>query len=302
MTQASLAVPAPMPRCGSVWDYLSPSRLNCWLTCPLKWKLHYLDGIRAPTTPALFLGKQVHAGLEHFYRHRMLGISLEAEGVIARMEETWPPAVAEEEMHFESAAEETALKQQAMGLVRAYLGQMPRDEPRPLAVEVPMEVPLVDPETGEDLGIPLLGIADLVLDGTQGPAIIDFKTSSRAAPPLEIAHEVQLTSYAYLFRQTSGQREHGLEIRSLVKTKTPKVQTHGYAARTEGHFRRLFAVVREYLDALAAGRFNYRPGWGCGMCEFRDTHCRRWSGCAAMCGDNSNTHSTGDQPWKSCSP
>ena len=51
-----------------------------------------------------------------------------------------------------------------------------------------------------------------------------------------------------------------------------------YPARSEAHFRRLFAVIREYLDALDAGRFNFRPTWGCSMCEFTDSHCREWSG------------------------
>ena len=31
-------------------------------------------------------------------------------------------------------------------------------------------------------------------------------------------------------------------------------------------------------DDLAAGRFNYRPGWGCSMCDYRDRVCRVWSG------------------------
>jgi len=52
----------------------------------------------------------------------------------------------------------------------------------------------------------------------------------------------------------------------------------GYPARSDTHFRRLFGVIREYLDALDSGRFNFRPGWGCAMCEHRDTHCRRWCG------------------------
>ena len=71
--------------------------------------------------------------------------------------------------------------------------------------------------------------------------------------------------------------ESGLEIRSLIKTKVPKCEFHSYPARTDAHFRRLFAVVREYLDALDSGRFNYRPGFGCGMCDYRE-HCRGWDG------------------------
>jgi CRISPR/Cas system-associated exonuclease Cas4 (RecB family) len=136
---------------------------------------------------------------------------------------------------------------------------------------------LVDPATGEDLGMPLVGIMDLVLDGHDGPIIVDLKTSARSSEPPEIVHEVQLTSYAYLLRQVHGRQEAGLEIRLLVKTKLPKVEFHRYPARTEAHFRRLFAVMREYLAALEAGRFKYRLGFGCGMCDFRE-HCHRWDG------------------------
>jgi CRISPR/Cas system-associated exonuclease Cas4 (RecB family) len=191
---------------GGVWSYVSPSRLNCWLSCPLKWRLRYVDGIKTPTTPSLFVGKRVHAGLEVHYRHRMLGVTLMPGDVVARMDEAWEQAVAEEDMNFGSSSEEADARVQAANLVRAYLEQAPADE-KPLAVEATMEIPLVDPATGEDLGIPMLGIADLVLDGDDGPIVADFKTSSRSAAPIEVTHEIQLTSYGYLFRRTTGQNE-----------------------------------------------------------------------------------------------
>ena len=208
----------------------------------------------------------------------MLGAPFGPEEVLHRMDAGWEQAVADENMRFESPVQEAALRRQAVDLVRAYLAEVPPDEPPPLAVEAAMETPLVDPLTGEDLGIPLLGIADLVLEAAEGPVVVDFKTTARAAPPLEVAHEVQLTSYSYLFRRTAGREETGLEIRSLIKTRQPKVEVHRYPPRTDPHFRRLFAVVREYLDALGAGRFSFRPGWGCAMCELRETSCRQWSG------------------------
>jgi hypothetical protein len=95
---------------------------------------------------------------------------------------------------------------------------------------------------------------------------------------MEVTHEIQLSSYAYVFRHVQRWHEAGLEIRSLIKTKLPKIEFHSYPARTDVHFRRLFSVVREYLDALDSGRFNFRPGFGCGMCDFAHTHCRRWTG------------------------
>jgi putative RecB family exonuclease len=265
-------------RRGSVWDYISPSRLNCWLSCPLKFKLRYIDGIKSPSTPALFLGKHVHSGLEIFYRHKMLGITLMPEDVAGRMVDAWDQAVAEENISFKTLNDELSLKKQSVDLVAAYLAQIPDDEPAPTAVEVRMETPLVDPFTGEDLGIPMLGIVDLVLASDEGPVIIDFKTSSRSAPPFEVTHEVQLSTYSYLHRQMTGQREAGLEIRSLVKTRKPKIESHDYSARSDRHLARLFAIIREYLDSLDSGKFNFRPGWGCSMCDFRDgSHCRTWN-------------------------
>jgi hypothetical protein len=255
---------------------VSPSRLNCWLACPLKFKFQYLDGLRSPTTPAFFLGKVVHAGLEAYYRHRHLGVTLDADDVSHRILEMWGSVIDEEGMTFDSSDDETALQKRAVGLVRAYLNHVPNDE-NPLAVEVAVEAPLVDPTTGENLGLPLVGIIDLILGGEGGSVIADFKTSAKSSEPLEVLHEVQLSSYAWMFRQSSEEPETGLEIRSLIKTKVPKIEFHAYATRTDAHFRRLFAVIREYLDALDAGRFNFRPGFHCGMCDHQ-TRCRHWAG------------------------
>jgi len=123
-----------------------------------------------------------------------------------------------------------------------------------------------------------VGVLDLVLPGGDGPVVVDYKTSGRSVQPIEILHEVQLSSYAYLLREATGQIESGLEIRSLIKTKTPKVETQIFDSRQQHHFRRLFAVLREYVDALDRGQFNYRPGWGCTFCSFRETHCPAWNG------------------------
>jgi hypothetical protein len=264
------------PRGAGVQDYISASRLNLWLKCPLGWKLKYIDGIPSPTTPSLFLGKRVHAGLEYWYRHRLLQLPIHPSDVLSQMDQVWGTAVADEGIVFQHGADECRLQQQATELVNAYLTQVPADEPLPLAVESRWEMPLVDPETGEALGIPLLGFIDLVLDGPEGAVIIDFKTAANASAPAAISHEVQLTSYAYLLRTATGQAEGELQIRSLVKTKTPQIAIHRYPPREDRHFRRLFAVIREYLDALDRGQFNFRPGWTCGTCDYRDTQCAAW--------------------------
>ena len=265
-------------RSTDVLAYVSPSRLNTWLRCPLAFKLRYVDGIRSRISPSMFVGKIVHSRLEHFYRHRQLGIAVPTSDVVDGLEADWQRLADEDEMAFKSSDDEASLKQQASRLVTAYLHALPDDEPHPLAVETTLEAPLVDPFSGEDLGIPLLGVVDLVLGGDDGSSVIDFKTAAKSNSSVEVAHEVQLTAYSYLFRQAAGRKEGDLEIRSLIKTKTPKIECHHYSARTDQHMRRFFQLVRAYLDDLDRGRFVYRPGWTCSMCEFRDSHCRNWQG------------------------
>jgi hypothetical protein len=216
--------------------------------------------------------------LEIFYHHRQLGIQMEPSDVVRRLSDSWDAAVSDDDMTFKSAADEEALRTKEVDLVLAYLAHVPDDEPAPTIVETTLESPLVDPANGEDLGIPLLGIVDLILDEADGPVICDFKTAAKSTPPPEISHEIQLTAYSYVFRQAAQRSEAGLEIRSIVKTKTPQIAFHPFAARTDAHFRRFFSVVRAYLDDLDAGRFVYRPGLGCSYCDFRDTRCHTWGG------------------------
>jgi CRISPR/Cas system-associated exonuclease Cas4 (RecB family) len=132
-----------------------------------------------------------------------------------------------------------------------------------------MQASLVDPRSGEDFGISLFGIADLVLEETDGPVVVDFKTAARASDGCPLAHELQLTAYAYLLRRATGRKESALEIRQLVKTKRPKVSVQRYAPRSEAHFERFFDLVREFRDGVLRGVFNLRPGWNCRLCGFR---------------------------------
>ena len=181
MTTGLLGFEDVQQRQGGIDSYVSPSRLNCWLKCPLAFKFTYIDGIRQPTTPSLFLGRVCHSAMETLYRHRQLGVTLGAEEVTRRMLDGWGQAVDDEEMAFSDAAEEQASQKQAVDLVTAYIRQMPADEPKPLAVEVAVEAPLVDPLTGENLGLPMVGVMDLVLDDADGPLVCDFKTRRGAA-------------------------------------------------------------------------------------------------------------------------
>lgn len=91
--------------------------------------------------------------------------------------------------------------------------------------------------TGDNLGFTLVGVIDLIVGSRDRAVIADFATKARSSEPLEIFNKIQLTSYSYLFWRLSDQTNARLEIRSLVKTKMPKIEIHGDPARTEVHFR-----------------------------------------------------------------
>jgi len=134
MTTELLSRNGVQRRQGGLREYVSYSRLALWLSCPLAFKFKYVEGIAVPSSPAAFLGKQVHAGLETFYRHRQLGVALDFPDISRRLYDTWERAVADEGIRFASAQEEKNLQQQALTLVRAYLQILPRNESPPLAV------------------------------------------------------------------------------------------------------------------------------------------------------------------------
>lgn len=141
-----------------------------------------------------------------------------------------------------------------------------------------LEVLPVDPVTGELPEMPIVDFIDLVLHDGKGPVIVNFRTAGRSSARLELAYEIQLAMHALLVREHFGSEESELQIRSLVKTKVPKIETHTFPPRSPEHLRRLFAIIREYHQSLDRGVFHYRPAWTCSMCDLVDLHCRTWSG------------------------
>jgi putative RecB family exonuclease len=256
---------------GMIWDYVSPSRLNLWLKCPLAFRKKYIDGEPTSPSPALFVGKVVHSVLAHVYRHRIAGHLCEIEELPMHVADAWKMSMELEPCFFCDDAEEEKARYQVLDLTTAYLETVPVQEERPVAIEKRYEVPLVTPQ-GEDLGIPLVGIVDLIIENEHGHIIVDFKTSATSSI-CEMQHELQLTAYSYLFRSIMDEHELHSEIRQLIKTKVPKVQCSRFPRRSKEHISRFFDLVREYLDALDKGVYNYRPGWTCSMCDHYGTCC-----------------------------
>jgi hypothetical protein len=247
------------------------------MKCPLAFRKRYIDGYITDPTPALFVGRITHSVLAHIYRQRKAGQNCTQDNLPLLVADAWKFGMEAEPPFFESDAEEEKSRYQILDLVQTYLTTIPVEYETPIAVEKKYEVPLIDPSTGENFGLPLVGVVDLLLEEKGGDVpeniLVDFKTSSTASIN-DLAHELQITAYAYLLQSEMSDTPYSCEIRQLVKTKVPKVQTHRFPSRTDEHFNRFFGLVREYLDALDKKVFNYRPSWTC------NTMCEHYTACA----------------------
>jgi putative RecB family exonuclease len=140
---------------------------------------------------------------------------------------------------------------------------------KPDAVEVPVEADL------KEHGLPvLIGVLDLVQQGV----VVDFKTTGQTPNPERVAHtnEVQISSYAVLYRHNTGQRENGLELHHLVKTKNPKLVITALPPMEDRQQSRLFTLIEGYVHGLEHRDFIPSPGLQCVSCEFFN-ECRAWS-------------------------
>ena len=162
-------------------------------------------------------------------------------------------------------------KQTGWRLLETYFRESPiQPDEKPEAVEVSVEADLAAH------GLPkLVGVLDLVRPGGR---IVDFKTSGKTPDPEQVAHttEGQTTGYAVLYREATGSSESGIEIHTLVKTKSPKLIVTELPPATETQITRLFRGIESYVAGLEREDFVPSPGLQCASCEFFN-ECRRWS-------------------------
>lgn len=271
-TVHSIQVQRPAPRVAkpspleTLMRTVSASRLNCWLTCRLKFFFRYVQRLSKPPTPALHVGTVVHAVLQawNMARWRRQGFDLQ------RFQKLFDDRWADQPNPIDWENEETAQKSRAWSLLETYFTETPINaNEMPEAVEVPMETDLARH------GLPtLIGVVDLVRAGGR---IVDFKTCGKTPSTEEAArlNEVQLSCYSVMYRDATGKMEAGRELHHLVKTRTPKLIVTELGPMTEPQRVRLLKMIESYAEGVARQDFVPSPGIDCAGCDMFE-ECRRW--------------------------
>jgi putative RecB family exonuclease len=250
--------------------YISPSAAKSYLACSLRFYFERVLQIRKPTTPALHLGKAVHAALQAFHLARWRGTDDSPEVIAASFEDSFTKLERDEGPVRWKEGEREKCRLAGLRVVAAYLDSPEVLQGKPRAVEVPLI------ESIDGLCVPLTGTIDLVTD-TFAP--IDFK-SAAAKPDAQHAafdHELQLVAYQLLLEQATGEKPPSLDLVFLVKTKVPQIIRVSTPPADRKRKDRVIRMFDTAVIGMSEGRFHPQPGMTCLSCQFRN-ECKSWPG------------------------
>jgi len=238
-------------------EVLSPSQATTYLACSAKWYFRYLVGLTEPTTGALALGKAFHGTLAQNFRQKMsTGRDMENGELSEAFTHEWSLAIADAALRDDEDATELALTGKI--LVDAYLSKVARSV-KPKAIEQTVQ--------GEIAGVRVRGIVDLLdVDG----CVFDFKTSSKRPNGISAEHCLQLTTYAMITPEASGQ----CRLDTVTKTKTVNVVQQSYQISPDDRrfAETLYPMVQESIqDGI------YLPHRSSPLCSRR--YCGYWREC-----------------------
>jgi putative RecB family exonuclease len=255
---------------GDPLGYLSASRLKSFLTCRLRFFYEKVLGLKAPASPALQVGKAVHAALQHYNLARWRGGDASPAATRQAYEKAFGELEAAEPVDYGDSPRQESIDAGSRAL-DAFLGsEHARDSRRVLGVEAYLRC------EGGDLPLPLVGVVDLVVEGNTP---VDYKTAA-ATPNLEDEswqHEIQMTAYNLLLRDATGEEPGPGELVYLVKLKSPKVIRQVLPPVTQGQIDRFKALADVYVDDVSREDYHPSPGMQCRWCSFR-SQCASWAG------------------------
>lgn len=247
----------------------SASQLQAFVMCPRKFACRYVYHLEPEfRSTSLVLGSVVHSTLGWWFEerlaertptiadaHRILSYDLLAE--ITDVKVRWKGETPE------------SLEAEAARLLTMYLSKYGEEEV--VAAEVPFEIALEDPDTGEVRGRPMKGYFDFEL---ANDSIVELKTSARSWNS-DLSRHLQVGAYAFAHMLKCGGMS-DLEVRVLVKLKRePRIETF-HVARGEPAVRWFVAAAWAIEGAIAAGFYPPSPSPLCIECEYGSA-CAAWT-------------------------
>jgi RecB family exonuclease len=225
---------------------LSYSRIAAYLSCPEKYRLHYVEKWRRRRPKAgLVFGSVVHEAVAAYL----------ATGQHS-FDELW-----EEQRHTEieygKGESFDALRAKGILIEEMFISRFHEWMLRILGLEQRFEMEIDD-------GIRLVGIVDFIGKDADGrPLLLDWKTARSAYPDDRTMLDMQLSYYSLL----TGISKVGFCV--FVKTTSPRIQLTT-AEREPEQVLAAEAVARHVARCVREGIFHQTPHFiTCQMCDYR---------------------------------
>ena len=250
-------------------DHLSVSQINLYSQCSLKYRFQYIDRLPRPFKAAgLAFGSAIHSAISWLHMEKTNGNGVTLARLYAIFEADWFSQTAEAEIRYKNGDDAGKLIMQGREILGLYF-QSPVQNVE--ATDVPFTVPLVHPENGHGLSVPLEGFMDLV---EVGGGIVEFKTSAQSMSQKDVDDHIQLTAYGYAYERLHQRPPKSYKIIDFVKTKSPKMITFE-TRREKTAYPRFYGIAKQTLMGISGGIFFPRAGYLCADCEF-EMPCRAW--------------------------
>jgi DNA helicase-2/ATP-dependent DNA helicase PcrA len=234
---------------------LSSSRIDDYLTCPLKYRYAHEVQVPLARDPGFMYGDALHHALRIYYQHRLQGLPVTADEVVGAFEQAWSSE------GFLSREHEERRLAQGRGALRRFVAREDAAAVRPVQVEQTFKF-----RRGNNV---IDGRWDRIDQRHDGIVIVDFKTADVAKQEdadtraKQSLRDSQLGLYALAYREARGVAPAGVELQFVESG------VAGYAAVEDKHLD----AALERIDAAAAGiraaDFTPRPEYNaCRYCPY----------------------------------
>ena len=245
------------------WSY---SALQCYLTCPLKYKFRYIDNAEPERTGSCFpFGRAFHAALSERAR---IGRDMSEREVCDVFEDYFKvECEATTNLIFKPNESYDSMLQTGVKMLEvACKNWMDNFAVQQVAETFSVSIP--------GLSKPLIGEFDCVVTDGRDTCIVDWKTASAKWALGKADSDLQATAFCYAFKEKYGEKPL-FRFDVYTKAKSPSVNNH-YTLRTDNELERFVSLANHIEKSVASGNFYpNESGFSCGECPYRD-RCKKW--------------------------
>lgn len=269
-------------------ENLSHSRLSTYADCGLKYHFRYNLKIPVVTDAVYFdYGNALHTALETFHGNIEADFVPVKDFLLQSFTDAWYGNVSFSEAEIDEKEIQSYAELGEKVLSEYYIKNI--NTPwfnKPLGVELPFEVPITNPFTGELITeqYVLYGVIDLlnVIDNTVW--VLDHKTAKYQYKQDKIEDSMQLTLYYYVVDQLMNlglinvNKNYDLQVAFNVfdKSKSPTFKRYP-GDRDDQAIKRMLSIIKAHIHGVESKVFvpNFGSMW-CKGCEFKEA-CDMWN-------------------------